>query len=660
MANIRTQTPPNLIGAPKVNIFNKEDFNAALWENGYDVILEEAVACPCKGQSSDNLVTCSNCLGTGWVFINPIRTKAFISSINRSTKYKDWSPEMIGTIAATFMDTNRISFMDKITMLNFTSEMSEVLSLRNYNSHKFVFCTYRVSYIKSIFLFSSENELLTLVDPSLYTINNNSFVVDIDSSVFPVGFNGKVSIRYRHRTTYNILDIPHDMRMTKEYSNNGTKSVVEMPIQCIARKSQYELGSVTNYEGDNVNDNSYLYSDISATVFPPITGEAPPLLKGNDGKSAYQSYLDTTTDNPPLSENAWIESLHGEDGTGGGGTSSDIIIPKLELRSVQRNVWESSYDVMDDLYAKWSALNTNFLQYNPQIWTYKMNNYTKIVYQLPLENNINVLEGSLWTILDPEVCSDLGNGFYHIEGNKSSVLLENSFITSKSVYRLSFDVSNYVEGSRFYSQIGTYTGHNKVIKGNGRYYQYIYSVNDNFDSLILFINGTVNFDISNIQLIECTGRFYRKRIKQWKHESHLNGVNFPNGKYYCSKSYHPFIPWVAENGRKTEFPNIGNNDQWYNFGIDVFDYIFAGNQHLNGVEGFRICEYPIISPNRRRSRFRFAIVIDNPNYPETSDNPKLRGPLSDIIELRLDRMSRTEQDWWYKITWGNQNLWKMK
>lgn len=37
--------------------------------------------------------------------------------------------------------------------------------------------------------------------------------------------------------------------------------------------------------------------------------------KGDSGKSAYQSYLDTTTDDPVLSESEWIESLHGADGT---------------------------------------------------------------------------------------------------------------------------------------------------------------------------------------------------------------------------------------------------------------------------------------------------------------------------------------------------------
>lgn len=37
---------------------------------------------------------------------------------------------------------------------------------------------------------------------------------------------------------------------------------------------------------------------------------------GMDGKSAYQSYLDTTTDNPPMTEQEWVASLKGDTGSG--------------------------------------------------------------------------------------------------------------------------------------------------------------------------------------------------------------------------------------------------------------------------------------------------------------------------------------------------------
>lgn len=260
--SIRVQAPPNMIGLPQINLFDRNDFNQALWENGYDVTLEEAVVCPCKGTSSDAKVTCSNCLGTGWVFVNPIQTKAFISSINKSTKYKDWSPEMIGTIAITFMNVNRFSFMDKIVLNKNYGLMSEALLSRDRvdpNYPKFIFTTYKVIEIRSIFLYNDDDHNLIKLSPADYRINSsNKYVIDLKTDNFPVYFNGRVSVSYKHNVTYNIVDIPHDMRITKNYDNNGTKEIQEMPVQAIARKAQYELGSATNYAGNNILNNSYL------------------------------------------------------------------------------------------------------------------------------------------------------------------------------------------------------------------------------------------------------------------------------------------------------------------------------------------------------------------------------------------------------------------
>jgi len=258
----RTQTPPNTNGYPMVDIFVKEDFDQALWANGYDVDLYEAVACPCKGTSSDHKSTCSNCLGTGWIFINPINTKAFLTSINKSTKYKDWSPEFIGTIACTFMRVNRLSFMDKIVLNKNFGMMSELLNVHNSSDttfDNFAFSTYGMVEIRSVFLFENENNKLIKLSDADYRISAaNNYVLELKSDHFPIGFNGKVSVSYKHKATYNVLDIPHDMRITKSYTNNGKRVDEEMPVQAVARKAQYELGKASNYEGNNIKDNSYL------------------------------------------------------------------------------------------------------------------------------------------------------------------------------------------------------------------------------------------------------------------------------------------------------------------------------------------------------------------------------------------------------------------
>lgn len=260
---VRTQTPPAAINSlPRVNVFNRDDFHNALWENGYEVMLEEAIACPCKGTSVDSKSTCSNCLGSGWVFINPITTRAFITSINRSTKYKDWSPEFIGTVAVTLMDVDRVGFMDKITLTKNFSALSEVLPVRQSSNPTygvFAFATYRFSSIRSVFVYDDDSSPLIKLATTDYVVNStNDHVLDIKSSALPVNFNGKVSVSYRHKVTYNVLDIPHDMRITKYYDNNGTRETQDMPVQAIARKSQYELGKATNYANNNIQNNSYL------------------------------------------------------------------------------------------------------------------------------------------------------------------------------------------------------------------------------------------------------------------------------------------------------------------------------------------------------------------------------------------------------------------
>ena len=265
--NIRTQAPPSL-ELPKLNIFDKGDFESVLWENSYDILWEKAVRCPCKGASPDNKPSCNNCHGLGWVFIDPVKTKAFIQSINKNTKYKDWSPELVGTISITLRDVNRVSLMDKVTLERNFSVMSEVLRVRSSGVNKFVFTTYRPKLIKYAMFYTGDNDYLTrLTDGDLVISRNNEFVILIRPDKIPVNSNGFISLYYEHQISYNVIDIPHDMRITKEYDSSGKKTSLDMPIQAIARKSQYELGVPSNIDGDNMLDNNSMFIESPNSDF---------------------------------------------------------------------------------------------------------------------------------------------------------------------------------------------------------------------------------------------------------------------------------------------------------------------------------------------------------------------------------------------------------
>lgn len=259
MTTIRTQTPPNIIGQPFVNLFEKDAFETLLWQKGYDVILEEAVRCPCKGISSDNKPSCLNCLGSGWFFVNPIKTKAHITSINKNTKYKDWSPEMVGTAAMTFMDVNRIGFMDKITFSNNYSTYSEILEVKTSNTSQFVFCSYKPTEIKSIFIYNTSTTKPTKLTAVQYSVStSNPYVINLTGITYPTPFNGCISVSYKHNISYNVLDIPHDVRITIEQDMDGKMVKKDMPIQAISRKSHYEIGSPTKFDTNNLLNNSWL------------------------------------------------------------------------------------------------------------------------------------------------------------------------------------------------------------------------------------------------------------------------------------------------------------------------------------------------------------------------------------------------------------------
>jgi len=255
--SIRKSTPPNMIGAINIPLQVKNDYEQLIWNKGYEVVIENAVECPCKGRSGAALTTCMNCLGLGWVFVNPVLTHAIITSANASTKYKHWSPELVGTINITVRDEERLGLMDKISFKTKTNILSEVRPLIVSGANNFIFCSYKVNVIRSIYLFNSETTLLTKLNPNQYRVKaDNDMVVQFLGVTFLSTFNGAVSIEYEYLESYNVVDIPHSFRSAFITDNNGKNQEYPLPVQAIGRKSQYVMGKSTNYAGTNLLDNS--------------------------------------------------------------------------------------------------------------------------------------------------------------------------------------------------------------------------------------------------------------------------------------------------------------------------------------------------------------------------------------------------------------------
>lgn len=301
---------PDLLQQPNVE-FRGDDFNALIWKRGLDVIIENAVQCPCRTRNNDHLSTCSNCLGTGWVFINPVEDRAVISSINSETKYKEWSEEKVGTVSISLQRRSYLSFMDKVTIKDSEVLYSEVLQPIIYDTNFFAYTIYSILDTVEVFRFLSGNEALQLlVKDTDYSISDNKIIIttsnvvdltalkadtdysnykktivtgldkiyefdststatpDDESVVKPDDIlvenagrwllleNFSISVRYKHRLQYEIIDTPHTIRNNYKKDNQGREELQQLPIHGVGRLVHYVLNA-PNFAGDNIIDNSY-------------------------------------------------------------------------------------------------------------------------------------------------------------------------------------------------------------------------------------------------------------------------------------------------------------------------------------------------------------------------------------------------------------------
>ncbi len=307
---VKISSPPDLVGKPVVN-FTKEEYNAMVWNKGLDCIIESAIKCPCKTKDNPNQIVCQNCLGIGWVLINSTQDRVIVDGINRETKFKEWTTEKLGTTSLSFAKRGYdLGYMDRITILDSSVLYTQVLYPFGFSDNYFAYTVYSMDSIIEVFQFDGADQPLKLLELDVdYTFEGykllftNTPVADIaglqaiedyidgnkalvDSDVFynflatseetPDGDNvvlpddilvgnpGRwikqenftVSLRYRHKLQYHVLDIPHVMRNSYRKDNKGRDELQELPVNAIARLVHWVVDR-PNFIEDNIFDNSY-------------------------------------------------------------------------------------------------------------------------------------------------------------------------------------------------------------------------------------------------------------------------------------------------------------------------------------------------------------------------------------------------------------------
>jgi len=259
---VTVETPPELVGDSTPTL-NQNDFDDALFAHGYDCHVEKALPCPCRdGATKSALSSCGNCNGVGWIFVEKKSTKLVIQSMNRMTKYQNWSEDDRGTISISGRGVDRLAFMDRITVLDLLSIYAEVARVRRLDNKLFAYTIYSPVTFTEVYLFEGDSKALTplslLTD---YTIVENRLIL-ADKYKNKNLKEMKLSLRYLHFPQYNVVDITREITANKgvldricDPNASLDEELAKLPLHVVGRKTHYVLDA-PSVDGVSVFDNT--------------------------------------------------------------------------------------------------------------------------------------------------------------------------------------------------------------------------------------------------------------------------------------------------------------------------------------------------------------------------------------------------------------------
>jgi hypothetical protein len=258
--------PPNLY--PTTDGFIESEFDVFIYQKGYDVILEQALECPCKSTRTSQLSDCQNCGGIGWLFISPIETRMLLKSMNENTSIKTWSTENLGNVNISSMSKNKLCNMDKITLYKNIATFNEVRHFKlSQNNQLFTYCSYNIKKIKYVGLFvDSTHPLTRLVEGVDYTFDGNKIFLDTKYNSAYVDDNTySITVRYLHYPQYYVIDLPRQVISSRKTFEGKEEFQDDLPVSAIGRRAHYVLDA-SNIATARFLDNSYIDDECGKTI----------------------------------------------------------------------------------------------------------------------------------------------------------------------------------------------------------------------------------------------------------------------------------------------------------------------------------------------------------------------------------------------------------
>jgi hypothetical protein len=235
-----------MAGTPERVDFEKVDFDNLVKTKGVRLYHEEALRCACVSeQSGSAFPSCVNCFGVGFVFRNGSNVKGVVQSVGYNPKYTQWSEVNAGTAMVTARFENRLAWMDRLTIMDGEGVFTETVYVKELiigGQTKLIgLCTYEPLDVSVAYRFEGESvSNVLLAEGTDFELTGRKLELLTGS----IGTNRSihVSLRYRHRPQYIVMDIPKDVRNTRVVESGGVEKRKSLPVNAMIKKVHYFMG----------------------------------------------------------------------------------------------------------------------------------------------------------------------------------------------------------------------------------------------------------------------------------------------------------------------------------------------------------------------------------------------------------------------------------
>ena len=217
------------------NDFFPQAFAQAIDSKGYRCRWEKAIFCANRGEEDidRHKLDCKAC-HDGYVYYDPITVEALLTSMSLKEFFRTEGRFDVGTVLVTLKSDFRISFWDRLTLLDSRMRYTEVFKRNRVGLVDKL--KYKALVVERLYTFTKINHITDYVYGTDYTLDEHG---DVLWSNPPLA-GATLGISYFRNPAYIILDLPHHVRDTQIAKPGSTQAATpgkftEMPMQGMAK-----------------------------------------------------------------------------------------------------------------------------------------------------------------------------------------------------------------------------------------------------------------------------------------------------------------------------------------------------------------------------------------------------------------------------------------